>query len=139
MDELESFAKKLKEFDLGLFSLIPGQSDSGDRRSWLAVQRSIRHSGYTYLETGSYLGGSIQQHLVDPLCTSIVSIDRRSPSSPDDRGDPINYPDNTTENMLANLRNVDASAISKITAFDKDAKDINPADICAPPKFCFID
>ena len=36
--------------------------------SWLAVQRAMRRNGYSYLEIGSYLGGSLQQHLSgDPL------------------------------------------------------------------------
>ncbi len=139
MGSSDTFAQRLQALDVDLFSRIVSQSSIEDRRAWLAVQRSIRRSGYVYLETGSYLGGSIQQHLVDPLCRRIFSIDGRLSLSPDDRGESIRYPDNSTEQMLANLRRIDAIAVSKVATFDADARNVNPAAISEPPHFCFID
>jgi len=139
MQALDAFNCRLTALDLGLFFGISGQSDAGDRRAWLAVQRSIRRAGYVYLETGSYLGGSIQQHLLDPLCTRIISIDSRRSLALDDRGETIQYPENSTENMLANLRRIDATSLGKLVTFDVDASEIDPLDIPAAPHFCFID
>ncbi len=80
-------AVRIESLDVSLFDAVPSQSTIGDRQAWLAVQRSLRQqSEYVYLEIGSHLGGSIQQHLVDPRCRKIVSIDRRPLSQPDDRG-----------------------------------------------------
>lgn len=134
------FASKLDALDLSLFDAVASQSTDGDRRSWLAVQRAIRRpSGYTYLEIGSHLGGSIQQHLVDPYCRRIVSIDRRPLSQPDDRGFVARYEENSTARMLDNLRRVSPEVVGKIVCFDLDARDVDPARIPEPADFCFID
>jgi hypothetical protein len=134
------FDTRIEALDLSLFDGIPTQSCDGDRRSWLAVQRSVRRpAGYTYLEIGSHLGGSLQQHLLDPLCRRIISIDKRPPDQPDDRGTVYTYLDNSTARMLDNLRKVAPTELSKITCFDADAKDIDPRLIPDPPGFCFID
>ena len=80
------FSERLASLDVGLFHAIFTQSSDRDRRSWLAVQRSVRRpAGYVYLEVGSHLGGSIQQHLLDPWCRQIISIDKRPLSQHDDR------------------------------------------------------
>lgn len=135
------FEERLNRLDTSLVSVVPTESTEGDRRAWLAVQRAIRSGGYAYLETGSYMGGSIQHHLADPLCRAIVSIDNRATASPDDREQDslIDYPENTTQNMLAHLAKVDAEALSKIVTFDGDATQLDPALIPEPPRFCFID
>jgi hypothetical protein len=133
------FATRLQQLDLSLFSAIPTQSLDDDRRSWLAIQRSIRANGYTYLEIGSYLGGSIQQHLLDPQCSGIVSIDKRPFVAPDDRGEMIEYEQNSTELMLEKLGRIDLSARKKITTFECDASHIDRTKLPAPPDFCFID
>ena len=79
----EIFDRRLEELDLSLFDEVSTQSSDGDRRSWLAVQRSVRRpNGYTYLEIGSHLGGSIQQHLVDPWCARIISMDNARSFNP---------------------------------------------------------
>jgi hypothetical protein len=135
----ESFNARIQRLDLDLFSAIPTQSTSGDRRSWLAVQRSVRGNGYTYLETGSYLGGSIQQHLVDLLCKYIISIDKRPLTQPDERDEVIDYTGISTEQMLENLRKIDADATNKVITFESDASAIDLANIPEAPSFCFID
>jgi hypothetical protein len=138
----DDFTRRLEALDLSLFDTVPTQSDDADRRSWLAVQRSVRvPSGYTYLEIGSHLGGSLQQHLADPLCRQIISIDKRPASQPDDRqkGKISHYPGNSTARMLDNLRQVAPDQLGKVTCHDADAKDVDPGTIPAPPDFCFID
>jgi hypothetical protein len=122
-----------------LFDAVPSQSVAGDRRAWLAVQRSIRRqSEYVYLEIGSHLGGSIQQHVVDPRCRKIISIDKRPLSQPDDRGRRYFYEANSSERMLDNLRRVSPDQVDKITCFDADAREIDPSSI-PRADFCFID
>lgn len=78
MTEIE-FDQNLNDLDLELFAVIPSQSTDDDKRSLLAVQRRTRElaGNYSYLEIGSYLGGSIQPHLLDSKCKSIWSIDKR--------------------------------------------------------------
>ena len=141
MPDIQSdFAKRIESLDLSLFDHILTQSDDGDRRAWLAVQRSVRKpTGYTYLEIGSHLGGSLQQHWVDPLCRNIISIDKRPIDMPDDRGKKVHYEGNSTARMLSNLRRISANSASTLTCFDNDASKIDPSQITAPPDYCFID
>ncbi len=141
MQEVGSdIAARIEALDVTLFDAIPSQSSHGDRQAWLAVQRSLREpSGYVYLEIGSHLGGSIQQHLLDPRCRKIVSIDKRPPSQPDGRGLDYFYEGNSTTRMLDNLRGVAPDQLDKMTCIDADARDIHPADLPAAPDYCFID
>jgi hypothetical protein len=141
MNPPADFEPRIEELDLSLFAAIDSQSDDGDRRSWLALQRTVRrwNGSYTYLEIGSYLGGSIQSHLLDLRCRSIQSIDNRPLEPPDDRGQRFRYEDNSTARMLSNLRVVDPDQIAKIVCFDSDARDIDPARLSDRPDLCFID
>jgi hypothetical protein len=133
-------SQRLESLDLTLFDVLPTQSTDGDRRSWLAVQRSVRRpAGYTYLEIGSHLGGSIQQHLIDPWCQKIISIDKRPPSQPDDPGETFCHERNSTARMLDHLRRIARHELSKVICFDADAKDVAPHAIPRRPDFCFID
>lgn len=134
----EDFSERLSRLDTSLFRIAPTQSTEGDRRAWLAVQRSIRANGYSYLEIGSYLGGSIQQHLADPLCRHIISIDKRPLSPPDERDEIIQY-HASTKQMMDYLRKVDPTAVSKITTFESDACSLDITQIPERPKLCFID
>ena len=135
------FEQRIKDLDLSLFGGVFCQSDVDDQMSWLAVQRSIRQMWprYVYLEIGSHLGGSLQQHLLDPFCLKIISIDKRPEWQPDDRGKPCLYPDNSTARMIENLRAIAPENISKIQCFDCDAKDIDVGEITTPVHICFID
>lgn len=132
---------RVEALDISLFDAIPTLSLDGDRRAWLAVQRAFRRQNeYVYLEIGSHLGGSIQQHLADARCPQIVSIDKRPPSQPDDRGGGERvFEENSTARMLDHLRRVAPDSLGKIAHFDADAKDINPQALPAVPDFCFID
>jgi hypothetical protein len=141
MREVENgIGAQVEALDVSLFDAISTESSDGDRRAWLAVQRSLRQpSGYSYLEIGSHLGGSIQPHLLDPQCRSIVSIDKRPPSQPDDRGPVFFYEGNSTARMLDNLRRISPEQTNKVTCFDADACDVDPRALPAAPDFCFID
>jgi hypothetical protein len=133
--------RRIERLDLGLFDAIFTQSLDGDRMSWLALQRAVRTAKgfYVYLEIGSYLGGSLQPHFVDPRCRLIYSIDKRTPAAPDDRGEDFRYEGNTTAEMLRNLRRIDEHATAKVVPFDTDAQDIDRSRIDQPPNLCFID
>jgi hypothetical protein len=135
------FEQRIEALDLGLFAAISTQSGDGDRTAWLALQRAVRtgRPRYAYLEIGSHLGGSIQQHLLDPRCDLIYSIDKRPASQPDDRGQMFHYAGNSSARMLENLRAVDAGAVAKVVCIDADARDIDPARIERRPDFCFLD
>jgi hypothetical protein len=134
--------RKFEELDLTLFRAIPSQSSDGDKKSWLALQRSVRAAcdRYVYLEIGSYQGGSMQPYLVDPKCQAIYSIDDRSLVPADDRGkDYYSYDGNSKERMLENLRKLDESQASKVMCFDGDAKDVDVNLLTHSPNLCFID
>lgn len=139
--ETVEFEARLHSLDLKLFEPILSQTRLNDRRSLLAVQNAVRtrHREYTYLEIGSYQGGTIQSHLLDERCKKIYSIDKRPPGEvPDNRG-PVIYEDNSREAMLDRLERVAPNQIGKITCFDDDARNIDPACISIPPNLCFID
>jgi hypothetical protein len=137
---MPSIGERIDALDTGLFDSIETQSSAGDRRAWLAIQRAVRRpSGYNYLEIGSHLGGSIQQHLPDPLCRGIVSIDKRPAYQPDDRGTVFHYEGNSTARMLENLRRVAPDCLDKLHCYDADTRDIDPGKLPARPDFCFID
>jgi hypothetical protein len=141
MVQSTNFESRINSLDLSLFEGIPSQSFDEDRRSWLALQRAVRSSdsGYVYLEIGSHLGGSIQQHLLDPKCRKIFSLDKRPLEHPDNRGPMDKYPGNSTARMMHNLRSVAADMVDKVVCFDTDARDLEPSLIDEAPDLCFID
>ncbi|HSI88926.1 MAG TPA: class I SAM-dependent methyltransferase, partial [Pyrinomonadaceae bacterium] len=136
-----NFEESIAALDLSLFSGIESQSSPVDRSSFLACQLAVRSlvPGYRYLEIGSHLGGSIQPHLRDPLCSAIVSIDKRPQKQPDERGFDFTYLNNSTERMLENLRQVDEDAVAKITTIDGGTDEILPEQVGDPIHFCLID
>jgi hypothetical protein len=138
---MSDFAGRLAALDTSLFARIRSQSTDDDKRGWLALQGAVRRrkAPFTYLEIGSYLGGSIQPYLLDPACGRIYSIDRRPDEQPDDRGETFSYRGCTTRRMLDNLRAVDAGQIEKVTCFDVDASAIPVDAIREAPHVCLID
>ncbi len=137
MTDLE---QALKDLDLALFAAIPSQSTDADKQSLLACQSAVRDrvGDYTYLEIGSYLGGSIQPHLLDPRCTRIFSIDKRPLTQPDARGYDWRYENNSTARMMEKLAGV-SSDTSKITTIDGDTSELDPSQIDQKVRLCFID
>lgn len=137
---MENFEKSLNELDLGLFEKITSQSTDHDKRSLLACQLAVRRlaPGYNYLEIGSYLGGSIQPHLLDPQCCRIYSVDKRPAVQPDARGYDWEYHNNSTKRMMSLLGEV-ADDTSKITTIDGDTRTIDRSQISDKIQLCFID
>jgi hypothetical protein len=135
--------KFLRDLDISVFEGIPSQTSPDDRRSLLALQGGVKakcHS-YTYLEIGSFLGGSLQPYLWDPGCAQIYSIDKRCVIAPDDRDETstVVYENNTSENMLELLGKVNEAGVRKIICFEGDAVDLDVRKISSPPAFAFID
>lgn len=142
MDIGEDFERCIARLGCDLFDVrIFGHSSDDDRRSWLALQRAVRDSNaqFAYLEIGSYLGGSIQQYLLDPKCSRVFSIDNRPADTPDARGEDLRYRDNSLQSMLDGLRAIAPDQLHKLMCFDADAGDVDPASIVEAPALCFID
>ena len=137
---MTDFETAIKELDLRLFEKIPSQSTDEDKQSLLACQLAVRElcGEYNYLEIGSYIGGSIQPHLLDPKCRRIYSIDKRPRSQPDERGVDFIYQNNSTARMMEMLAAVSENR-DKIVTIDGDSKTINPSQVEDKIQLCFID
>ncbi|MEO6392410.1 MAG: class I SAM-dependent methyltransferase [Pyrinomonadaceae bacterium] len=133
--------QSLARTDLALFEQIASQTTEDDKRSLLACQLAVRSllPSFTYLEIGSYLGGSIQPYLFDDKCHRVFSIDKRPTVQPDERGVDYIYENNSTNRMLEKLRAVHEPGAAKIVTLDGDASAIDAAKITTPPELCFID
>jgi len=133
--------KAIEECDIRLYRFAPSQTNDFDRASLLALQNSVRdtHMNYTYLEIGSYLGGTLQPLICDPKCKRVISIDKRPQEVPDARGETINYHGVTTHQMLTQLETVEDGNINKIETIDADTRNIPTDQIKDRPVFCFID
>ncbi|MBC7910928.1 MAG: class I SAM-dependent methyltransferase [Pyrinomonadaceae bacterium] len=138
---LTEFEGQLERLDIKLFEKIASQTTDRDKRSLLACQLAVRilRPTYTYLEIGSYLGGSLQPYLLDAQCSHIYSIDKRPPSQPDERGMNYEYENNSTQRMLDNLKQISEAGLSKINCIDDDASNISESQIQHRPQICFID
>lgn len=136
---MENFETLINRLDERLFAGINSQSTPNDKKTLLACQSAVRNltTGYNYLEIGSYLGGSIQPHLLDDRCRRIFSIDKRPLRQPDERGVDYTYLNNSTERMLKLLSEV--APVDKITTIDGDTRDISPAAVGEKMQLCFID
>jgi predicted O-methyltransferase YrrM len=138
---MSNLEQAIGDLDLKLFAKIESQSTDNDKRSLLACQLATRElaPGYTYLEIGSYLGGSIQPHLLDDKCARIFSIDMRPEKQPDERGANYTYLNNSTARMMEKLREVNAEDLAKITTIDGDTRSLNAKQIDEKVQLCFID
>lgn len=138
---MSNFEQKIKNLDLSLFEKIESQSVDEDKRSFLACQLATREliSVYNYLEIGSYLGGSLQPHLLDDKCATIFSIDKRPENQPDERGVDYTYLNNSTERMLELLREVSPENLGKLITIDGDTREISTEKVTDKIDLCFID
>lgn len=138
---MSNFEQSLSGLDLKLFEKISSQSSDNDKRSLLACQLATRElaPGYNYLEIGSYLGGSIQPHLLDEKCGRIFSIDMRPEKQPDERGAEYTYLNNSTARMLDKLREVAPDNLGKIETIDGDTRSLDAGQIKEKMQLCFID
>lgn len=138
---MTGFDCAIADLDVHLFDAIDTQASAHDRRSLLACQVGMRDAvgEYTYLEIGSYLGGSLQPHVLDPRCTHITSIDARPPVQPDARGVDFAYEHNSTARMMDGLRRLSPDGAEKITCIEADTSEIDGETIAPRPNLCFID
>jgi hypothetical protein len=138
MFELSS---RIEELDTSLFEALPDQLEDWDRRSLLGLHAAVAATwdGFAYLEIGSYLGGSLQVLIRDPRCQSIVSIDPRLGSVPDNRAPEWQYEDNSTEHMIRRLRAVPGAELTKLVTLERRSDEVTPGDLPDRPSFCFID
>lgn len=126
--------------DISLYHHIASQTSEADRRSLLAVHHALaqRAAGFSYLEIGSHLGGTLQAFIADPRCRRIVSIDPRPPAQPDDRGQMFAYEGNSTARMLSRLATVPGADLAKLETIELSTEDIAPGRI-ARPDLCLVD
>lgn len=138
---MSDFEQLISTLDLKLFEKIESQSTDNDKRSLLACQLAARElvPDYNYLEIGSYLGGSIQPHLLDEKCARIYSIDKRPEKQPDERGANYTYLNNSTARMMEKLGEAAPQNLSKITTIDGDTRTLKPAQVEEKIQLCFID
>jgi predicted outer membrane repeat protein len=96
-------------------------------------------SSFTYLEVGSYLGGSLQAVMQDPWCARVLSIDPRPANPPDSRSGSWEYEDNSTAHMIELLDGLPDSDMEKLTTFEVGTDGMRPADLPVRPDYCFVD
>ncbi len=135
------FDRSVASLDMSIFR-IDSETSFEDRRSFLAIQNAVRHwkATYVYLECGSHLGGSLLPHILDPKCRMVYSVDKRPPIQPDERGINFEYPENSSQRMIATLgQHVTTDFLKKLRAFDKDAGELTADNIHDRPDLVLID
>jgi hypothetical protein len=116
---------------------ILSQTSTHDKRVLLNLREILQvNPSYSYLEIGSYLGGSLTPFLSDPKCTAILSIDDRGRVQPDERGRTFDYSHITHETMISTLEDHGLS-VEKLKVFDGSISDYADAD--AKYDLLFID
>jgi|ETN01SMinimDraft_1059929.scaffolds.fasta_scaffold45211_2 hypothetical protein len=129
INEIEKHKKKLKsEFP------IESQTTVEDKIVLLQLKNLMQKlNSYSYLEIGTYLGGSLTPFVKDSTCKHILSIDKRGRITPDERGSKISYLDIKEEQTIENLKknNLDVSKIDFFNgSIDENKKINNKFDLC---------
>lgn len=105
---------------------IKSQTSDADKMFLLKVIDLVKHlkPSYSYLEIGSFLGGSLTPFLMDEDCESVFSVDERGRKQPDERGATFDYSGISNQTMIANL---EANGINtrKLRAFDASIDAVN--------------
>ena len=93
--------KKLKK----LFPITSQTSDQ-DKLILIKVSEIINKKikNYSYLEIGSFLGGSLTPFLLDKNCKKILSIDKRNQVVEDENHEQWSYENISEKTMLENLK-----------------------------------
>ncbi len=137
---MSNFEQLISRLDLKIYEKIKTQLTDDDKQTLLGCQFAVRNllPKYNYLEIGSYLGGSIQPHLLDEKCARVYSIDKRPLRQPDERGVDYIYLNNSTARMLELLSEI--APTNKITTIDGDTRrEVKPSQIEEKIQMCFID
>ena len=125
-----------------VFEFVPTQTGDGCRRSLLEMQHLVRGQlkSYVYLEIGSFLGGTLVPHLVDPSCKCIFSIDARVVAAPNEGSETESiYGEQSSSEMCERLRTLTGDAVEKLKCFDCDMRDVNPRLLTELVDLAFID
>jgi hypothetical protein len=132
---------RVDALDTTLFDPVLSQTQDWDRRALLALHSAVAAAkgSFTYLEIGSYLGGSLQAPIQDPRCSTILSIDSRPDAPPDKRTGVWAYEDNSTAHMVRLLSELPNADMGKLVTFDVGTEALSPSDLPARPDYCFID
>jgi hypothetical protein len=138
---MTDLADRVAALDTDLFSFVHAQTTHGDKRSLLALHTAVAafRSPFTYLEIGSYHGGSLQVLIRDPRCSQLMSIDPRTGDTPDETRGAFAYQDNTTERMVENLAQVPDADMAKLATFEATTQTMAPGDLPTRPDCCFVD
>ncbi|HZS30107.1 MAG TPA: class I SAM-dependent methyltransferase [Gaiellaceae bacterium] len=141
---MSTLRDRLNALDVTLMEHTVSQMLVADKRSVLALHAAIadRLGHFTYLEIGSYKGGSLQALVADERCRKIISIDPRPEWVADDRSELASggwvYSDNTTQGMLDGLATIPGADVSKVEAIELGTDEIDPAGVDRPD-ICFVD
>jgi predicted O-methyltransferase YrrM len=116
---------------------IASQTSRNDKQVLLHLRDILgRLPSYTFLEIGSFLGGSLTPFLTDAKCTHILSVDDRGRDQPDERGVTCDYTEVTHQTMLDNLA-AHSLSTTKIETFDGSISEYPPSPIRYD--FMFVD
>ena len=111
---------------LNFFFPIASQTSNIDKFVLLKIMKFIglKKNKYSYLEIGSFLGGSLTPFLRDKKCKKILSIDKRNQVLDDERHEKWSYKKIPCKLMIENLKknNLD---ISKLKTFDGDVSNFS--------------
>lgn len=137
-DDLE---RRIDCLDKSLFEVIPAQLIDWDSRALLGLHAAVASAlgSFTYLEIGSFLGGSLQVLIRDARCARIISVDPRLAFVPDTRIPEWQYEANTTEHMMQWLRRIPGADTTKLISLEVPSRDIRKETLPMRPNFCFID
>lgn len=130
-----------RRLDESVYDAIDTQLSQNDRISLLTLQAAVRarYGKYSYLEIGSFRGGSLQPFLVDDACSSVYSVDPHTGATPDARPRRIAYRANTTEGMVEGLTRAYGDRVAKLRCFESDASQVSESAVPSKPSLCFID
>lgn len=78
---------------------------------------SEKTGSFSYIELGSFLGGTLAPFLVANACSSVLSVDDRERQQPDERGPKYDYAGITSQTMIDNLQK-NGLPTSKLKTFD---------------------
>jgi len=98
---------------------ITSQTSTNDKLFLLQTMNLIKSKvgRFSYLEIGSFLGGSLTPFLLEPLCEDVLSVDDRERQQPDERGIKYDYAGITHITMIQNLSK-HGVPIEKLTTHD---------------------
>lgn len=133
--------QEIERLDPLLFSFIESQTTDQDKQALLALHGAVaaKRPFFSYLEIGSYLGGSLQVAMRDPRCECVISIDTRPSDPPDNRGGSWHYDDNSTAHMRTLLNGLPGVDMSKLTTFECGTDALTVEELPSRPSICFID